>query len=112
WGALLGSYEYDAEGNRVRKTVGGAQTLFFYGVEGVGTAEADGAGLITTSYVYVGPRRVAKVNNDADGVLNLSDNCPDVANPTQTDTDADNLGDACDATPTNPKASPGCLRAL
>ncbi|MDP3937247.1 MAG: hypothetical protein Q8R92_03820, partial [Deltaproteobacteria bacterium] len=34
--------------------------------------------------------------------LNLSDNCPDTPNANQTDTDADNLGDACDAAPTNP----------
>jgi hypothetical protein len=35
---------------------------------------------------------------DGDGVLNDADNCPFVANPAQTDTDLDGLGDACDAT--------------
>lgn len=103
-GVLAGSYDYDAAGNRVRKTVSGVETLFFYGVEGVVTTEADGAGLVTTSYVYVGPRRVAKVNNDVDGdgVENVLDNCADVPNPAQADADADNLGDACDAAPNNP----------
>ena len=33
---------------------------------------------------------------DADGVLNVDDNCPDIANPQQNDTDADQVGDACD----------------
>ena len=33
---------------------------------------------------------------DADGVQNFEDNCPAVANPTQTNVDSDGLGDACD----------------
>ena len=33
---------------------------------------------------------------DQDGVLDGSDNCPNVANPTQLDTDSDGDGDACD----------------
>lgn len=34
---------------------------------------------------------------DGDGVVDDKDNCPDVANPDQKDTDGDKLGDACDA---------------
>ena len=40
-------------------------------------------------------------DRDGDGVLNGVDNCPLVANPEQTDTDNDGVGDACD-TPSNP----------
>ena len=36
---------------------------------------------------------------DHDGVPDSRDNCPAVANPTQTDTDGDGIGDACDNCP-------------
>jgi hypothetical protein len=36
---------------------------------------------------------------DSDGVLNGSDNCPNVANPGQADGDTDTVGDACDNCP-------------
>jgi len=35
-------------------------------------------------------------DSDGDGVANPDDNCPDVPNPDQTDTDGDGQGDACD----------------
>lgn len=35
-------------------------------------------------------------DSDGDGIPNNTDNCPDVANPEQTDTDTDGAGDACD----------------
>jgi len=38
----------------------------------------------------------AVTDTDGDGILDDSDNCPDVANPDQTDTDGDGYGDACD----------------
>ena len=38
---------------------------------------------------------------DGDGVPNATDNCPLVANPTQVDSDADGLGDACDSISAN-----------
>lgn len=36
---------------------------------------------------------------DGDGVSDVRDNCPAVANPDQVDTDGDRRGDACDTTP-------------
>ncbi|MCX6832626.1 MAG: C10 family peptidase [candidate division Zixibacteria bacterium] len=36
---------------------------------------------------------------DGDGIPNVSDNCPLISNPTQTDADIDGLGDACDNCP-------------
>jgi hypothetical protein len=38
-------------------------------------------------------------DQDGDGVIDSADNCPAVANPTQTDTDGDGAGDACDNCP-------------
>jgi hypothetical protein len=38
-------------------------------------------------------------DNDGDGVQDVDDNCPDVANPDQADGDGDGLGDACDPAP-------------
>ncbi len=35
-------------------------------------------------------------DSDGDGVADAVDNCPDTANPQQTDTDGDGTGDACD----------------
>jgi hypothetical protein len=39
---------------------------------------------------------------DADGIFDLVDNCPRVANPNQDDTDGDGVGDACDPCPNDP----------
>jgi len=39
------------------------------------------------------------VDEDADGVADGLDNCPDVANPSQVDDDRDGIGDACDNCP-------------
>jgi hypothetical protein len=35
-------------------------------------------------------------DTDGDGVMDIRDNCPDTANPTQGDQDGDGIGDACD----------------
>src|SRR5690606_2400703 len=47
-------------------------------------------------------------DRDSDGVANIGDNCPDVANPNQEDQDSDGIGDACDLCPavSNPGGAP------
>lgn len=39
------------------------------------------------------------IDSDADGIIDLLDNCPTNANPTQADADIDGIGDACDNCP-------------
>ena len=39
---------------------------------------------------------LANIDADNDGVYNGNDNCPDVYNPNQEDTDGDDIGDVCD----------------
>jgi hypothetical protein len=41
---------------------------------------------------------VAAHDKDSDGVLDLADNCPDLANPDQLDTNSNGIGDVCDST--------------
>ena len=36
-------------------------------------------------------------DRDGDGIADVADNCPFIANPTQRNTDGDSLGDACDS---------------
>jgi arylsulfatase A-like enzyme len=52
------------------------------------------------------PQRIVKsfsmkirpgIDHDGDGILSGSDNCPQVANPDQSDSDGDRIGDACDS---------------
>jgi len=49
---------------------------------------------------------VADADTDADGVLDCNDNCPDVANADQADSNGDGVGDAC--TPPPAGAPGGC----
>jgi hypothetical protein len=46
-------------------------------------------------------------DSDGDGVADSLDNCPDVANPNQTDSDEDNVGAACDCDDSNAGVNPG-----
>ena len=63
---------------------------------------------LLTSMALVGALSITPVsaqpltNQDNDGVSDEVDNCPVTANPTQTDTDNDAIGDACDSDPNVP----------
>ncbi len=46
-------------------------------------------------------------DTDGDGVFDSSDNCVERSNPTQRDSDADGLGDACDPNPSCSPVTPG-----
>jgi hypothetical protein len=50
-------------------------------------------GVLPDAYTYEGN---ATVDTDGDGVFDAADNCPLIANPSQSDADGDGLGDACD----------------
>jgi len=46
----------------------------------------------------------APIDRDGDGIANVLDVCPDVADPSQRDTDGDGIGDACDDDAPRPDA--------
>ena len=46
-----------------------------------------------------GPWDVVCYDTDDDGILDDSDNCPNICNPQQLNADNDEEGDSCDATP-------------
>jgi len=71
-----------------------------YRVWGAGGLEQMGANQNVAFDLRPGEGRFVEIyDRDGDGVLDDSDNCPDVYNPDQQDTDNDTLGDACDSTP-------------
>lgn len=48
---------------------------------------------------------VPDIDSDGDGVMNCVDNCPDISNSSQTDTDGNGVGDDCEEEdPNNPSA--------
>ncbi len=89
-----GTTNFDTEG----ATNTGATT----GVTGPGTTTealtSSGTGM-STGDVSTGTTGMVGPDADGDGEIDPSDNCPDIANPMQENSDADPLGDACDNCP-------------
>jgi hypothetical protein len=82
-----------------------------------GDADGDGAGdACDVCPLDAGATTCTSVSpddRDHDGIVNTADNCPDVANPNQTDGDGDGKGDACDACPSDPNpGTAGCPTSI
>ena len=77
-------------------------TLFYYLISRVDACRESILGTDSTGAVIPNnnPCPDAPTDTDADGVVDVVDNCPLVANPGQADADGDNHGDACDNCPT------------
>jgi RHS repeat-associated protein len=59
WGTVSASYQYNAFGQRVRKTVNGVVTRFVYGLDGKLLGEYDAAGQPLREYVWLNDTPVA-----------------------------------------------------
>jgi hypothetical protein len=77
-------------------------TLFYYLVSRVNACRESILGTDSTGTPIPNnnPCPNAPTDTDADGIADVTDNCPLVANPGQADADGDNHGDACDNCPT------------
>jgi len=74
-----------------------ADTQWTYGgaVPRVGWGKAAGDPYGTAKWLYV--KHNAERDHDLDGLVANCDNCPFAYNPSQTDTDANGIGDTCEA---------------
>jgi RHS repeat-associated protein len=60
--STVGSYSYDGQGRRVTKTADGQTTAFLYDQQSRVIAEVDGTGQITTDYLWLPDRPLAKID--------------------------------------------------
>lgn len=64
------NYTYDGDGKRIEKSSG---TLYWYGPDGNVLDETDLSGNVTNEYVYLGSRRIARVDTSGNVFYYLSD---------------------------------------
>lgn len=98
-GALVATYTYNAPGQRTQKTLpNGMNVLYHYSPAGQLLAETDAQGRLLQAYVLADDQPIARINydQDYDGVPDSVDNCLNVANPNQRDTNNDGYGNLCD----------------
>jgi PKD repeat protein len=100
--------EATVDGHAARTTLppaGGPWTLQLQGLADLAagdhvltaTAYGDSGQPVAHDSVTIHVEPAPPVDLDGDGIPDPSDNCRDVANPDQSDLDADRIGDACDA---------------
>jgi DNA-binding beta-propeller fold protein YncE len=100
-GGVPRGWQLDASNGRFTPDTGGAQIT-----DSALRALSSTAGQeLTFTCVPPGSGRRVALDRDSDGRLNGQDNCPAVANATQTDSDGDGVGNACDNCPTVANAS-------
>lgn len=101
----VGDYETAGTLTRARTAGNGTSYTFSYTVATTGQyalqldswSGGSGAYTVTISGSTAQTVLCSTADTDSDGILDVNDNCPRIANANQLDTDGDNQGDACDA---------------
>jgi uncharacterized protein RhaS with RHS repeats len=65
---VVGVYNYNGLGERVKKTAGGASTYYVYDFSGNVIAEVDGSGTVQKEYIYWGKLRLAMIDAASEAV--------------------------------------------